>query len=267
MPKRVVEELDVPEGPLWFKVTGMLEQNWALVTESELAGSTAGPSATILFFDDNGRVFDELTYSNAAQADCALEHNGFSPLDDQPGFQAIGGRPQFPLRRTSYDRRDIYSSGKYWSQPDGLERVTQRRSITPSGLRRFLEAQEPVIDMALQELQHGRKESHWMWFVFPQISGLGNSSKAMKYGIVDLAEARAYLAHPVLGPRLMECFRLVLQHQDRSAEEIFGPIDSMKFRSCATLFERASANSGSVFSSALSVFFGGKADPKTIAAL
>lgn len=270
----------VPQDRLWFKVTGMLQQNWAMVVDSGANPSSASASAsarapvsesasesaavTVLFFDDHGGVFDELKYPNAAQAEHALAFNGFTPLSEELGFRAVAGLPRFPYRRGKRLERPVYSSGEYWQQPPGLERVTQRRTMTPTGLERFVQAQAPVIDTVMEELRAGRKETHWMWFVFPQLHGLGHSLKAQKYGIVDLDEARAYLEHPMLGRRLHECFRLVLQHTNRRAEDIFGMVDAMKFRSCATLFERASATPHSVFQLALKQLYGGKADPETV---
>jgi uncharacterized protein (DUF1810 family) len=111
------------------------------------------------------------------------------------------------------------------TDPFNLERVT---------------AQDPVFDTVLNELRAGRKRTHWMWFVFPQLRGLGHSSKAEYYGISSLAEARAYLAQPVLGPRLDLCARTVLEIEAPSLNAIFGSPDDMKFRSCATLFALAS---------------------------
>jgi len=106
----------------------------------------------------------------------------------------------------------------------------------PSDLERFVVAQAPVYDEVLEELRAGRKRSHWMWFVLPQLRGLGHSDMAWRYGIDGLAEAQAYLAHPVLGPRLRECLRLVLAAPG-SAEDILGSVDALKLRSCATLFD------------------------------
>ena len=256
--------LDVASGPVWFKVTGMLAQNWAIVVDGSMSEGMGAAGASILFFDDHGHVFDSLSYPNPAQADHALAFNGYTPLNEEPGFRAIAGHPRFPLTRSDGDSRPVYSSGEYWRQPPGIERVTQRRPVTPAGLQRFVDAQAAVIETAMGELRAGRKESHWMWFVFPQISGLGRSSMARKYGIVDLDEAREYLNHPLLGPRLNECFRLVLHHQDQSVQDIFGSIDAMKFCSCATLFERAADTRHSVFELALSVFFEGKPDQLTL---
>jgi len=229
-----------------------------------LPESSTETEAVLLFFDDHGAVFDLLKYANAAQAEHALAFNGFTPLNDQPGFRAVAGLPRFPLTRRPGQTRPVYSSGEYWQKPPGIERLTQRRPITPEGLQRFVQAQAPVIETAMEELRAGRKETHWMWFVFPQLHGLGHSRKAQKYGIVDLNEAQDYLDHPLLGTRLHECFRLVLRHHDRRVEEIFGKVDAMKFRSCATLFGQASATPHSVFQLALRAFFGGKADPETL---
>ena len=130
-------------------------------------------------------------------------------------------------------------------------------------LQRFVEAQETVYAAALAELGRGRKQSHWMWFVFPQIAGLGSSPTAQYYAIVSLDEARAYLAHPVLGPRLLECIEAVLAHRGQSAEAIFGGVDAMKFRSSMTLFEAASDGSGA-FGAALDAFYDGERDAATL---
>ena len=130
-------------------------------------------------------------------------------------------------------------------------------------LDRFVEAQSWSYPQALVELHAGRKRSHWMWYVFPQMRGLGRSAMSDRYGISSLAEARAYLAHPVLGQRLLECAGAVLRHHDQSAVAIFGSPDDVKLRSSATLFARASAP-GSLFEEILTVFFAGKEDPATI---
>ena len=130
-------------------------------------------------------------------------------------------------------------------------------------LVRFVEAQDSArtYEQALAELRAGRKTSHWMWFVFPQIAGLGRSGMAQRYAIGSLDEARAYLAHPVLGPRLIECAGAVAQHRDRSAEQIFGGIDAIKLRSSMTLFARADPDNP-VFGQVLELFFAGP-DPAT----
>jgi uncharacterized protein (DUF1810 family) len=130
------------------------------------------------------------------------------------------------------------------------------------GLERFVEAQAGVYETALAELTGGRKESHWMWFVFPQLAGLGRSQNAIFYAIADAAEARAYLAHPLLGGRLITCCDALLLHQDRSAEAIMGVVDAMKLRSSMTLFERV-ADEPAPFAAVLGAFFGGVRDPAT----
>ncbi|SFU86563.1 DUF1810 domain-containing protein [Pseudoduganella namucuonensis] len=133
-------------------------------------------------------------------------------------------------------------------------------------LERFLEAQAPVYSAVLRELSTGRKRSHWMWFIFPQLAGLGHSAMAQRYAISGLAEARAYLAHPVLGPRLRECSELVAAVPDASAHDIFGSPDDLKFRSCMTLFARA-APGDAIFQRCLDSFFSGHPDPATLAML
>jgi uncharacterized protein (DUF1810 family) len=129
-------------------------------------------------------------------------------------------------------------------------------------LDRFVEAQAPVYDRALSELKAGRKQSHWMWFVFPQLAGLGRSPMAQHYAIQNLAEARAYLAHPLLGARLRESTQAVLDVEDRTAHDIFGSPDDLKFCSSMTLFDFASPDG--IFRAALEKYFNGEADPLTL---
>lgn len=123
-------------------------------------------------------------------------------------------------------------------------------------LDRFVAAQEGTIEVALSELRRGRKQSHWMWFIFPQLRGLGVSSMSHHYGIEDLDEARRYLAHPVLGPRLVACAEAVLAHGNLPAETILGPIDAGKLRSSATLFATVEG-APPVFQRILDTFFDG----------
>ena len=127
-------------------------------------------------------------------------------------------------------------------------------------LTRFIEAQDRVYETVLKELGAGEKRSHWMWYIFPQIKGLGGSSMAQRYAIGSRNEARAYRAHPVLGPRLLECTQLVLNVDGRTAEQIFSYPDYLKFRSSMTLFGHADS-SPNIFQNALSKYFGGEADP------
>ena len=136
-------------------------------------------------------------------------------------------------------------------------------SPDPYDLERFVAAQDGVIDRVRAELRQGRKTSHWMWFVFPQIAGLGSSPTARAYALSGLDEARAYLAHPVLGPRLQECAELVAAVQGRTAAEIFGYPDDLKLRSSMTLFARA-ADGTSVFAEVLERYFDGEPDPRTV---
>ncbi|MFI7544033.1 DUF1810 domain-containing protein [Actinoplanes sp. NPDC049599] len=134
---------------------------------------------------------------------------------------------------------------------------------TENDLGRFVEAQRDVYADALAELTAGRKRSHWMWFVFPQIAGLGRTATAQRYAVAGLAEARAYLAHPVLGPRLVECAQAVLTVPGRSATEILGTPDDLKLRSSMTLFAHA-AEDPAVFRAVLDRFYGGEDDPATL---
>ena len=136
----------------------------------------------------------------------------------------------------------------------------------PFDLQRFIEAQEPVLPAVLAELTAGRKRTHWMWFVFPQIAGLGRSAMAQRYALASLAEAQAYQAHPVLGPRLVQCAGLVNAVPGRRVTAILGAPDDAKFHSCMTLFARA-APLEPVFQTALSRFFNGTPDPLTMARL
>lgn len=133
-------------------------------------------------------------------------------------------------------------------------------------LQRFVDAQRPVYSAVLSELRAGRKRSHWMWFVFPQIAGLGHSVTSQTFAMSSVAEAAAYLAHPTLGPRLRECAALVAGIEGRSIEQIFDHPDDLKFHSSMTLFARAAPHEP-VFASCLEKYFGGQPDPHTLARL
>jgi len=134
------------------------------------------------------------------------------------------------------------------------------------GLSRFVEAQRSIYPAALAELRAGRKTSHWMWFVFPQIAGLGTSAAAIFYAIGSAGEARSWLAHDPLGPRLRECTNAVLAHAGKTAEAIFGPVDAMKLRSSMTLFDHV-GGAGEPFGPCLDAFFSGPRDGRTLALL
>jgi uncharacterized protein (DUF1810 family) len=135
----------------------------------------------------------------------------------------------------------------------------------PFDLERFVQAQDSIHDIALGELRAGCKRSHWMWFVFPQLAGLGSSPTAQAYAVRSVEEARAYLAHPVLGLRLVECVQAVNAVHDRSANDIFGYPDELKFRSSLTLFlEAAASEAEAPFRQALDQYFGGEGDHMTL---
>ncbi len=136
----------------------------------------------------------------------------------------------------------------------------------PFDLQRFVDAQDRTYDTVIDELTAGRKSSHWMWFVFPQLRGLGSSPTAVRFAISSADEARAYLAHDLLGPRLRECTKLVVRIDGRSAEQIFGRPDDMKLRSSMTLFARA-ADDNAEFVAVLEKFYGGEEDPATLSRL
>lgn len=141
--------------------------------------------------------------------------------------------------------------------------TSQQSAGDPFLLERFVEAQNPLFDQVTSELQAGRKMSHWMWFIFPQIQGLGRSPTAIEYAISGLDEARAYLAHPVLGPRLKECTQLVLRVENRPLAQILGSPDDMKFRSSMTLFAQVSPDDD-IFERALQKYFRGLPDQLTL---
>jgi len=144
-----------------------------------------------------------------------------------------------------------------------LQPMTASGAADPFNLRRFVAAQEPVFDEVRAELRRGEKCSHWMWFIFPQIRGLGSSPMAQKFAISCAAEAVAYLQHPVLGPRLRECTMLANSVQGRTLEQIFGSPDDMKFRSCMTLFAQVAPHDGA-FQEALKKYCRGGSDAKTL---
>jgi len=133
----------------------------------------------------------------------------------------------------------------------------------PFNLHRFVDAQSDNYGLALSELRAGQKCGHWIWYILPQMRGLGTSSMSISYGIGSLAEAKAYLAHPVLGARLAECVAAVTVHKSLSADRIFGSLDAMKFKSCLTLFA-AAAGGESIYSQALGHFFAGRQDERTL---
>ncbi len=141
--------------------------------------------------------------------------------------------------------------------------MTQASNNDPFDLARFTNAQKSVYETALSELRRGHKTSHWMWFIFPQVAGLGYSAMSQRYAIADLEEAQTYLAHPVLGARLRECAAAALAVEGRSASAIFGSPDDMKLQSSMTLFAQAEGD-GSVFGRVLEKYYGGEVDGQTL---
>ncbi len=138
--------------------------------------------------------------------------------------------------------------------------------MTEADLARFVDAQAQVYRQVVDELIDGRKRTHWMWFIFPQLTGLGHSVMAQRYAIRDLDQARRYLADPILGSRLRDNVQVMMRHKDKSALQILGSPDDLKFRSCLTLFGQAASNAADrvLFAEALNQFYGGKADPRTL---
>jgi uncharacterized protein (DUF1810 family) len=141
--------------------------------------------------------------------------------------------------------------------------------LTEADLIRFVDAQVQVYRQVVEELTDGRKQTHWMWFIFPQLSGLGHSTMAQRYAIRDMDQARRYLADPILGDRLRHDVRLMIRHKSKSALEILGSPDELKFRSCLTLFREAASDKSdhSLFAEALEEFYNGKPDPRTLGLL
>jgi uncharacterized protein (DUF1810 family) len=138
--------------------------------------------------------------------------------------------------------------------------------VTDPDLVQFVDAQAQVYGRVVEELKDGRKRTHWMWFIFPQLTGLGHSALAQRYAIRDLEQARRYLADPLLGGRLRDDVRRMIGHKDRSALEILGSPDDLKFRSCLTLFRQAASEASDqmLFTEALDQFYDGKPDPRTL---
>ena len=139
---------------------------------------------------------------------------------------------------------------------------SQRKNADSFLLQRFVDAQQHTYNYALEEIRNGRKEGHWIWYIFPQMKGLGHSYMSENYGITSLDEARAYLVHPVLRSRLIEITEALLQHKDKTALEIFGTIDAIKVRSCMTLFDLIEPNS--IFAETLAAFYNNERDELTL---
>lgn len=248
---------------LWIKVLGMLQQNWC-VTEP-----LPGGGVDMVFFDDHGDVFDWLSAPDLAAAQTALDANGFSWMWTYSSFYSAAGMPTLPAPGARERSRPVYSSGEYWTEPSGFDRFPPRHTGVPmsasrNALHRFVDAQDPVWYPVVEELASGRKRTHWMWFVFPQLRGLGSSRMAGYFGLSSPREAAEYWDDDVLGSRLRSCVDLLLELADgTTAQAVFGKIDAMKLRSCMTVFENAScADEGVV--AVLDRYFQGQRCPLTL---
>jgi uncharacterized protein (DUF1810 family) len=247
---------------LWVKVLGMLQQNWCVIED--------GPAGAVelVFFDDHGDVFDHLPAANLHSAQAALQANGFSWMREYSSFYQASGVPSLPLSRAREKSRPVYSSGEYWrAQPNRLMRETSRRVPTDRSegtLERFIEAQDLRWYEVVDELAAGCKQTHWMWFVFPQLRGLGSSSLAHYFGIADPKEAADYWDDDLLGGRLRSCTDILLGlPKGTKPEKVFGKIDAMKLRSCMTLFANVSSEDERIVE-VLSRYFGSERCPLTL---
>lgn len=224
----------------WVKVLGMLQHNWAAI-EPRATG------CVVFFFTDHSDVFDTLEFASVSCAIGALSHNGFRRFDDE--YAEWIRAPDLPLRiRHLHKGAGVYSSGEYW-RPD-------------SKVAHFLSAQQDVFPTVLEELKSGRKLSHWMWFVFPQVAGLGRSSNAHRYAIKSLSQALEFANDPVLGARLRECSQLLLALEGTTARDVMGHPDDLKLQSSMTLFSEIT--NYKPYSEVLNKFYGGQRDLKTL---
>jgi uncharacterized protein (DUF1810 family) len=247
---------------LWVKVLGMLQQNWCVIEDGK------GDAVELIFFDDQGDVFDHLPATNLHAAEAALKANGFSWMREYSSFFQASGVPSLPLTGVRDQSRPVYSSGEYWhAQPDRLMRITSRRVPTDRSegtLDRFTEAQDLHWYKVVEELAAGRKQTHWMWFIFPQLRGLGSSRLAHYFGIADPVEAAKYWDEDLLGGRLRSCTDILLGlPTGTKPERVFGKIDALKLRSCMTLFANVSSEDERIVE-VLARFFHGERCPLTL---
>ena len=225
---------------LWVKVLGMLEQNWCVIEDCP------GGGVELVFFDDHGKVFDHLPAANLHAAQAALQTNGFYWMWELSSLYQACGVPTLPLPGARKQSRPVYSSGEYWqAQPHRLMRETSRRvpMVRSEGtLDRFTEAQDLHWYEVVEELAAGHKQTHWMWFVFPQLRGLGSSRLAHYFGLADPKEAAEYWDNDLLGDRLRSCIEILLGlPKGTRPEKVLGKIDAMKLRSCMTIFANVSS--------------------------
>lgn len=230
---------------LWVKVLGMLQQNWCVLQDG-LEGRVE-----LVFFDDHGHVFDWLGVADQRSAQAALRANGFMWMWEAPSFFRVAGVPVLPEAGARHRSRPIYSSGEYWTESQGWWSTDDQNSLPtdrPStSLDRFVEAQDRVWYSVIEEIAAARKQTHWMWFVFPQLRGLGSSRLAQYFGLSDPREAAKYWDHDVLGSRLRSGVDVLLGlPSGTQVDKVFGHVDAMKLRSCMTLFEQVSYEDSSI---------------------
>lgn len=249
---------------LWVKVLEMLQQNWCVLEP--------GPadSVDLVFFDDRGRVFDWLSTTDIATAKYALHVNGFSWMWTYSSFYSAAGMPRLPQGGRRERSRPVYSNGEYWETlhegklATPLPTPSIPTSCSDTDLYRFSKAQDCYWYSVIEEIARGRKETHWMWFVFPQLPGLGASRFAQYFGLANSREAANYWDDDVLGARLRSCVELLLGlPTDTRIEHVFGQVDAMKLRSCMTLFESVSHQNVRVVE-VLDRYFGSERCPRTV---
>ncbi|WP_291924391.1 DUF1810 family protein [Limnohabitans sp.] len=224
---------------LWVNVLGMLQQNWCVLEQS------TGGSVDLVFFEDHGHVFDWMTFASFDAAEAALRANGFVWMWESSSFYSTAGVPVLPGPDDRKRSRSVYSNGKYWeATSDRVVPVKSHDRPTDNprdSLDRFVNAQDLHWYTVVEELAAGRKQTHWMWFFFPQLRVIGSSKLAVYFGLSDPREAANYWDNDVLGSRLRSCAAMLLDLPAATqAEMVFGKVDAMKLRSCMTLFENVS---------------------------
>ncbi len=249
---------------LWVKVLGMLQQNWCVV-EPGPAGSFE-----LVFFYDQGEVFDWLSAPDMASAQYALHVNGFTSMRTYSSFYRVAGMPRLPESGVRERNHPIYSGGEYWETLLESELGTQLptpsipTNCSDTDLFRFSEAQDLCWYTVVEEIARSQKETHWMWFVFPQLRGLGSSRFAQYFGLANPREAAGYWDDNLLGDRLRSCINLLLElPADTQIERIFGAVDAMKLRSCMTIFEAVSYEDTGIVQ-VLDRYFGSERCPRTL---
>jgi uncharacterized protein (DUF1810 family) len=240
----------------------MLQQNWCVIEDG------TGDAVELVFFDDHGKVFDHLPATSLHAAQAALLANGFNWMWELSSFYQACGVPTMPLPGARKQSRPVYSSGEYWvAQPDSLMPEASRRVPTVRSERtldRFTEAQDPQWYEVVEELAAGSKQTHWMWFIFPQLRELGSSRLAHYFGLADPKEAAEYWDNDLLGDRLRSCTDILLGLPNGTKpENVFGKIDAMKLRSCMTLFANVSSEDERIVE-VLARYFHGERCPLTL---